>query len=81
MSLWAWVVLYIGLYGETKNTDYVINKDKILLIVGFEILKCDLLYHFQVKPPFAITVVLILDEGGSSKKYSIKLIFLGTYSV
>lgn len=58
-----------------------INKDKILLIVGFEILKCALLYHFQVKPTFAIIMVVILDEDGSGKKYNIKFIFLGTYNV
>lgn len=35
----------------------------------------------EVKPSFSIIIVVILDEGGSVKKYNIKFIFLGPYIV
>lgn len=67
MRLWEDVVLCTRLYGK-----------KYKHIVGFGILKCNLLYHFQVKPSFAVLMVLILDEDSSFKKYNVKFIFLGT---
>lgn len=53
---------------------------QVLLIVGFGILKCVLLYHFQVKPSFAVIMVVVLDEDRSFI-YNIKFIFLGPYKV
>ena len=46
------------------------NKWKEKKIVGFALLKWVLLYHFPVKPSYAIimvVIIMILDEGGSSK--------------
>lgn len=61
MRLWESISLCTGLSGETTDRLWI-DKDKILFfsrVLGFV---SDLLYHFQVKPAFAIIMVIILDE-------------------